>query len=202
MKGFARANSSGMRAASPCGQTVPCPAARGFAARPDRLPETAMRDVGIFLGKCYKYLCVLIISLMVLIVFVNTTLRYGFNSGLVENEEVLRYLFVWASFLGIVAVYREHRHIAVTMLTDWLSPVARTRFRFFTNLLVLYALYVLIDGSLMYMEASRTTLGQMTNPPCVYLLASAVICGCACGVIVLIDMIGQLRAWRTGQTEE
>jgi TRAP-type C4-dicarboxylate transport system permease small subunit len=139
---------------------------------------------------------------MVLIVFVNTTLRYGFNSGLVENEEVLRYLFVWASFLGIAAVYREHRHIAVTMFTDWLSPVMRNRFCFFANLLVLYALYVLIDGSLMYMEASRSTLGQMTNLPFVYIIVSAVFCGCACGVIVLIDMIGQLRAWRTGQTEE
>jgi TRAP-type C4-dicarboxylate transport system permease small subunit len=180
---------------------VPVRTAQVRAARTGFRGDRNMRELGKFLGNCYKYLCVVILTLMVLIVFVNTALRYGFNSGLVENEEVLRYLFVWASFLGIVAVYHEHRHIAVTVLTDRLPPAACAVFGFCTNLLVLYALYVLIDGSLMYMEASRTTLGQMTNLPFVYIIAAAVFCGCACAVIVIIDMIGQLRTWRTGRAE-
>lgn len=154
-----------------------------------------------WIGKGYKYLCVIIIMLMVLIVFVNTMLRYCFNSGVVENEEVLRYLFIWATFLGIVAVYYEHRHIAVTMLIDKLSPRAQNIFAFFMNFLVLYALYVLIDGSVMYIEDSQTTVGQMTNLPFVYIIISAVFCGLACTCIVLYDMYHQLRKWCASRRE-
>jgi len=150
-------------------------------------------------GTCYKMIGVVIISLMVLIVFVNTILRYCFNSGLVENEEVLRYLFVWGSFLGIIAVYYEHRHIAVTLVTDRLSPKAANVFALAGNCLVLYAMYVLISGSLMYMEASATTRGQMTDLPFVYIVLALLTAGVACTGIVLVDMYRQARALRTGR---
>jgi len=152
-------------------------------------------------GKFFKGICVIILTLMVLIVFVNTVLRYCFNSGLVENEEVLRYLFVWASFLGIMAVYYEHRHIAVTILTDWLSPRVRNIVEFFANFLVLYAFYLLIDGGIMYMNESWTTLGEMTKLPFPYIIVSSVVCGFVCIGVVLVDMYHQLRAWRTGRGE-
>lgn len=160
-----------------------------------------MRRFGTLFGSCYKYLCVVIISLMVLIVFVNTFLRYCFNSGIVENEEVLRYLFIWATFLGIVAVYYEHRHIAVTMLTDRLPRKAGHIFSIFTNILVLYAMYLLVDGSLMYIEESQTTLGQMTNLPFVYIIISSVFAGVACSAIVLADMYKEARAVLAGGEE-
>jgi TRAP-type C4-dicarboxylate transport system permease small subunit len=150
-------------------------------------------------GTCYKMVCVAIISFMVLIVFVNTVLRYCFNSGLVVNEEVLRYLFIWATFLGIIAVYYEHRHIAVTLLTDRLSPKAATLFTLGANCLVLYAMYVLAHGSLMYMEASETTRGQMTDLPFVYIVAASLIASLACTGMVLIDMGKQARALWAGR---
>ena len=157
-----------------------------------------MHEFEKLFGKCYKMICVIIITLMVLIVFVNTVLRYCFNSGLVENEEVLRYLFIWASFLGIIAVYYEHRHIAVTLVTDRLPPRARTIFALCTNCLVVYAMYVLISGSLMYMEASDTTRGQMTDLPFVYIVISMLIAGVACLGIVLVDLYKQVRTLRAG----
>ncbi len=152
-------------------------------------------------GKFYRGVCVVILTLMVLIVFVNTVLRYCFNSGVVENEEVLRYLFIWATFLGIIAVYYEHRHIAVTMLTDRLSPKIKPLFEFFANFLVLYAFYVLINGSLMYMDESWTTLGEMTKLPFPYIIISTVLCGVACICIVLVDMYRQLQSFRRGGEE-
>ncbi len=131
-------------------------------------------------------------ALMVIIVFVNTVLRYCFNSGIVENEEVLRYLFIWATFLGIMAVYKEKRHIAVTMVTDKLSPSVANVFSFCTNILVLYAFYVLVEGSFMYIEASETTIGQMTHLPFVYIIIASTICGIAVMGMVLIEMYQQL----------
>lgn len=150
-------------------------------------------------GKFYKGVCVVILTLMVLIVFVNTVLRYCFNSGVVENEEVLRYLFIWATFLGIIAVYYEHKHIAVTLVTDRLSGKARVLFEFCANFLVLFAFGLLIDGSIMYMNESWTTLGEMTKLPFPYIIVSTILCGVACIAIVLVDMYRQLQQYRRGE---
>ena len=149
-------------------------------------------------AKIYKGICVVILILMVLIVFTNTMLRYCFNSGVVENEEVLRYLFVWATFLGIISVYYEHQHIAVTVVTDRLTPKAKPLFEFIMNFLVLLAFSLLIDGSLMYMNESWTTLGEMTKLPFPYIIVSTVICALACMCIVLTDMYKQFKAFRNG----
>ena len=155
-----------------------------------------MRSFQKLFGNCYKMICVVIITCMVLIVFVNTVLRYCFNSGLVENEEVLRYLFIWGSFLGIIAVYYERRHIAVTMLTERLSPKAGNIFSLLANCLVIYAMYVLIAGSLIYMEASQTTRGQMTDLPYVYIVVAELVAGVSCAGMVLVDMYKQVCALR------
>lgn len=143
----------------------------------------------------YKYTCVLIMALMVIIVFINTLLRYRFNSGIVEAEEVLRYLFIWGTFLGIVAVYKDKAHIAVTLLTDKFSPRFATRFAFFMNFIVLYALYVFVVGSIQYMEASTTTYGQLTNLPFNCIIFAALFAGLAIAGMVLVEMRQQLRAF-------
>ncbi len=147
------------------------------------------------LGHVYKYVCVAIIALMVIIVFLNTTLRYCFNSGIVETEEVLRYLFIWGTFLGITAVYKEKSHIAVTLLTDKFSARFAEQFSFFMNIIVLYALYVLILGSIQYMEASVTTLGQLTGLPFNCIIFASLFAGIAISLMVLREMWDQLRAF-------
>ena len=131
---------------------------------------------------------------MVLIVFINSVLRYCFNSGVAESEEILRYLFVWATFLGIAAVYRERGHIAVTMLTDRLSPKIKPLFECAANILALCAFGVLTAGSLMYMEASRTTIGELTGLPFTCIIAATLLCGLACICIVLTEIFRQLRS--------
>ena len=58
---------------------------------------------------------VLMLALMVVLVFGNVVLRYGFNSGITVSEEVSRLLFLWVIFLGaIVALKRATRISACT----------------------------------------------------------------------------------------
>jgi len=147
-----------------------------------------MQRIIRFLGRLYKYTCVVLIALMVLIVFSNTVLRYMFNSGIVENEELLRYMFIWVTFLGITAVYAEGGHISVTMLADKMSEKARAVLALVMDFVVLYALFVFTEGSVMYLLDSETTVGQMTGIPFVYIIAAAVFAGAGCAAIVLRDM--------------
>ncbi len=72
-----------------------------------------------FLG----FLMVACLAIMVLLVFGNVVLRYGFNSGLTLSEELSRWLFVWMTFLGAVAAVHERAHLGTDMLLSRL-PVA------------------------------------------------------------------------------
>ena len=44
-----------------------------------------------------------LLLIMVVLVFGNVVLRYGFNSGWTVSEEVARWAFIWVVFLGAIA---------------------------------------------------------------------------------------------------
>ena len=69
-------------------------------------------------------LMALMLAIMVVMVFGNVVLRYGFNSGITVSEEVSRWLFVWMTFLGAIVAVREHGHLGTDMLVARL-PAAR-----------------------------------------------------------------------------
>ena len=142
----------------------------------------------------YKFICVVILSVMVLIVFVNACMRYFMQSGFVATEEVLRYLFLYLTFLGMVAVARERGHIAVTILTDALPKNVRTVVYIIGYLLALYALYILVDGSIIYFEDSDTSRGQVTGMP-YQIIVGCLIFG-AFGVLLFVfrDLLQALKA--------
>ena len=49
-----------------------------------------------------KLVTVLCLALMVILVFGNVVLRYGFNTGITVSEELSRWLFVYVTFLGAI----------------------------------------------------------------------------------------------------
>jgi TRAP-type C4-dicarboxylate transport system permease small subunit len=67
----------------------------------------------------------LCLVLMVLLVFGNVILRYGFNSGIAVSEEMSRWLFVWLTFMGAVVALREHAHLGTEMLVGRLGPTGK-----------------------------------------------------------------------------
>ena len=64
---------------------------------------------------------------MVVLVFGNVVLRYGFNSGITVSEEVSRWLFVWLTFLGAIVALKEHGHLGSDMLVARLPPRGKKR---------------------------------------------------------------------------
>ena len=60
-----------------------------------------------------KGVIALCLAVMVVLVFGNVVLRYGFNSGIAISEELSRWLLVWLTFLGAIVAVREHSHLGV-----------------------------------------------------------------------------------------
>jgi TRAP-type mannitol/chloroaromatic compound transport system permease small subunit len=63
--------------------------------------------------------------LLVAVLIVNVTLRYGFSRGLIELEELQWHLFTAAVLLGFAYTYAADEHVRVDLLRSRLS--ARTR---------------------------------------------------------------------------
>lgn len=152
-----------------------------------------MQKVTELAAAFYKILLGSVLGIMVMIVFVNVVLRKFFHSGLSITEEALRYLFVWMSYLGIVAAYKTNSHIRVTMLTDLLSEKTRTAIALVMNVVMIYALYFCASGGFVYIEANWGTYGELVKIP-YYLVIGALIFACvAMAVMMLAEIAGQAR---------
>lgn len=60
---------------------------------------------------------ILLLALTVLVTY-TVILRYIFNGGVPAAEELVRYLFVWSAFFGIVLGVQEKSHMSLTFLYD------------------------------------------------------------------------------------
>ena len=90
---------------------------------------------------------VLFLALMVVMVFGNVVLRYGFNSGITVSEELSRWLFVWMTFLGALVALRSRAHLGTDSLVSRLPVAGRKACLGLTHLLMLYLCWLMFQGA-------------------------------------------------------
>jgi TRAP-type transport system small permease protein len=88
-----------------------------------------------------ELLIVVFMVAMVVMVFGNVVLRYGFNSGIDISDEMARYCFVWLTYIGAMVAMREGGHLGVDTLVKRL-PVGGKK----TALFLSEALMLLCNG--------------------------------------------------------
>ncbi|CAO3440902.1 TRAP transporter small permease [Azospirillum endophyticum] len=84
---------------------------------------------------------------MLVLVFGNVVLRYGFNSGITVSEELSRLLFVWMTFMGAVVALHKHGHLGMDTLVALLPRTGRLVCFCASHLLMIYATVLLLGGS-------------------------------------------------------
>ena len=97
-----------------------------------------------------RFLAVLLVAalaLMVVLVFGNVVMRYGFNSGFTLSEELSRWLFVWMTFLGAIIAMYERGHLGTDSLVSRL-PVRGKKFCLGASyVLMLFCCWLIFKGS-------------------------------------------------------
>ncbi|MEY2618572.1 MAG: putative small permease component [Pseudomonadota bacterium] len=88
-----------------------------------------------------ELLIVVFMVAMVVMVFGNVVLRYGFNSGIDVSDEMARYCFVWLTYIGAMVAMREGEHLGVDTLIKHLSRGGKK-----TALFISEALMLLCNG--------------------------------------------------------
>jgi TRAP-type C4-dicarboxylate transport system permease small subunit len=99
---------------------------------------------------------VLFLAAMMLMVFGNVVLRYGFNSGITVSEELSRWLFVWMTFLGALVALRSHHHLGTDSLVARLPVAGKKVCLGLAHLLMLYLCWLMFSGSL---QQTKINLG-------------------------------------------
>jgi TRAP-type transport system small permease protein len=94
-----------------------------------------------------EYLMVALLAVMVVLVFGNVILRYGFNSGITVSEELSRWAFVWMTFLGAIVAVRDGDHLGTDMLIGRLGPTGKKVCLALAEGLMLYCCWLIFDGS-------------------------------------------------------
>jgi len=100
---------------------------------------------------CYfrilKFLVVFFIGSMVLLVFGNVVLRYGFNSGITVSEELSRWAFVWLTFTGAIIAMREHTHLGMDTVVSRLPVLGKKICYVLSHLIMIYCVVLFGTGS-------------------------------------------------------
>jgi TRAP-type transport system small permease protein len=135
-----------------------------------------------------KVILAVCLAVMVVLVFGNVVLRYGFNSGITISEELSRWLLVWLTFLGAIVALREHAHLGVDTLVRML-PAYGKRICFIINYcLMLFADWLLLTGSWRQTIINIDDRAPATGLSIGIFYAVGVIFGVSAGVILLYDL--------------
>jgi TRAP-type transport system small permease protein len=100
---------------------------------------------------------------MVLMVFGNVVLRYGFNSGITVSEELSRYFFVWLTFIGAIVAMHDGTHLGMDNVVSKLSRRGKLVCLAICQVLILVCCVMLFWGTFRQHEVNATTRAPVTG---------------------------------------
>lgn len=121
------------------------------------MPPPAVRKFFELLWRSIDVVMAVLMAMMIVLVFTNVVLRYGFSSGLRPSVELSRLGFVWIVMLGAVVVLRRGEHLAITDISEHLFP------RFVPFLRRISWAVILVSVTLLFWGATKQTIANWHN---------------------------------------
>lgn len=132
--------------------------------------------------KVMRWSVVFLLSAMVLIVFANVVCRYYLQASLAWSEEISRFMLVWLVFIGAFLAYIHDEHLGLDILVTQFPPALRRVVAIGTNMLILYALYAVMEGGYLLMRDNFDWLSPAAEIPQGYIYF---IVPFTCGLMML-----------------
>lgn len=156
------------------------------------------------MDRWFKRACTLIealialaLAVMVVLVFGNVVLRYGFNSGITVSEEVSRWLFIWMTFLGAVVAMHEHGHLGVDMVVQKMPPIGKKACLAISQLTMLFITGLLFKGSVVQAKINWDNAAPATGASMAIVYLSCTVFAVLAAIVLLADLYrllsGRLR---------
>jgi TRAP-type C4-dicarboxylate transport system permease small subunit len=104
------------------------------------------------LAKIESAIIITMLSVMVLLAFLQVLLRNVFSFGFLWGDPFLRYVVLWVGFLGAVLATKEEKHFGIEFINRLLSPRMMHVARFIVDLFASVVAYLLLRASLDFLE--------------------------------------------------
>jgi TRAP-type C4-dicarboxylate transport system permease small subunit len=150
------------------------------------------------LCRLLSFVMVACLALMVVMVFGNVVLRYGFNTGITISEELSRWLFVWMTFLGALVALRRHAHLGTDTVVGRLPVAGKKICLGITHLLMIWVCGVMLKGAWQQTRINMGSTSAVMEASMGWFYASGVFFAALAMLFILADF------WRlvSGQLAE
>ena len=150
--------------------------------------------------KLLEVVLVALLAAMVVMVFGNVVLRYGFNSGITFSEELSRWAYVWMTFLGAVVAIRENGHLGTDILVGRLGPTGRKVCLAIAETGMLYCTWLVFAGGLEQLRISLDVYAPVSGWSMAWLPGAAVAFAVSAALFHVMKL-GRLLAGRLRDDE-
>jgi len=152
-----------------------------------------MKKLSDLFFRLTEMLLVTMLCIMVVMVFGNVVLRYGFNSGIISSEELSRYLFIWITFLGAIVAMRENAHLGLDTIVRLLPNAGKKACYAVSNLLMLGCCCLMFYGTFKLHRINATTLSPVTETPMSWVYGVGYVASLAMGLMIFAKLVRLAR---------
>jgi TRAP-type C4-dicarboxylate transport system permease small subunit len=135
--------------------------------------------------KVLEVLVVIFMIAMVVMVFGNVVLRYGFNSGISISDEMSRYCFIWLTYVGAMVAMREGGHLGVDSLVKHLGTGGKKVCLFLSESLMLLCNGLFFLGTYKMHELQVTNISPVVGISMIWVYGIGYVVGIVMGIINL-----------------
>lgn len=145
--------------------------------------------------KALRYVIIASCVSFVVVVFLMVLDRYLFQLGWAWVMEGAAGFYMWATFIGAAAAFKEGRHVAIGIITDRVAPSTRRKILIFDDFLILcFCLIVTVLGVIVVTKV--TSYGVVTTyleVPYGYLYVSVPV---GFGLMSIMGLVALIRKWQ------
>lgn len=139
-----------------------------------------------------EWLLIVLLGVMVLLVFGNVVLRYGFNSGIVFSEEVSRFIFMWLTLLGALVAMHDGAHLGMNSVIAALPVWGQRIARFASDALMLGCCGLLAHGTWKQVSLAMDDHSPVTGVPMGLVFSGLLVTSVGIGLLLLHSLWRQL----------
>ena len=150
-----------------------------------------LKQIDNFFAKVEEVFTVIVFVCMLTLMVIQVLARYVFMYPLPWSEELIRYLFVPASFVGAALAAKRRRHIDITLINSILGAVKNEKIRKVLDRLVWMAadaasLVVLSIFGLYTYEYMETMIVTSQHSPAMNMPMGLVVGAMFAGVVLMV----------------
>lgn len=112
--------------------------------------------------KIELYICIILITLMTSLIFIQVIARYAFGNSLSWSEELARYMFIWLIYLGISYGAKIMKHIKIDAGLKLFPQKMRPYIQIIGDIFFLiFSVFIIITS--LNLVQKQITLGQKSS---------------------------------------